>query len=88
MAKNSSPSRAPKNGAQLPDDLEERKKNAAFHGEKNKRQAAINTAHTARENNVQIFNANLCVDTDLHVTRHSAAKQEEFYSWSAFAVWD
>ena len=58
MAKNSSPSRAPKNGAQLRKNPEEREKRPKRPKNPIKPPGRHKHRHTARRNNVQISSAN------------------------------
>ena len=64
MAKNSSPSRAPKNGAQLRENPEEREKRPQRPKNPIKPPGRHKHRHTARRNNVQIFSANRAWTSD------------------------
>ena len=67
MAKNSSPSRAPKNGAQRQCELTEREKCRSSRQKKSSQPPGRhNHRHTARRNTVQTSSTNLRVDADHH----------------------
>ena len=68
MAKNSSPSRAPKNGAQLRENPEEREKRPKRPKNPVKPPGRHKHRHTARRNNIQISSANrVRLPMNLHV---------------------
>ena len=68
MAKNSSPSRAPKNGAQLRENPEEREKRPKRPKNPVKPPGRHKHRHAARRNNVQISSANRArLPMNLHV---------------------